>query len=288
MYGNYIETIAERFEAELTSISAEHNFDYGPDFEVVVCKFLRTVLPQKFGVCRGFAVSSSGETAGDDVIVYDRQLYPCLLLRDEHEFSRKEKIPIEGIYAYIECKHTLVVDGGTASSSCRTASKQVERVKKLVSQRKQVSWSYLDPYVERLGLVDETPEWLPKYRNPPFGMVVSRRVALKKPSSVVEDSERIHKGLLASSDIEKSAFVPDIIVCGRHNIMRPSYIGEAETGGNNGCLFHLPDSREWGYGCHKVQGLAFGYAIAHFLAALDWIRLGPLPWSDILNAALQE
>jgi hypothetical protein len=72
MYDGFIKKIATAFEGALAEIDAGFNFDYGPEFEIVMCKTLRRILPQKFGVCRGYLVNQKGTTKGDDIIIYEK------------------------------------------------------------------------------------------------------------------------------------------------------------------------------------------------------------------------
>lgn len=59
----------------------------------------------KYGICRGFVVDRHGNTAGDDIITYDQELYPTLRFFDsDNQFAQKEQIPVEVVYAYIEAK----------------------------------------------------------------------------------------------------------------------------------------------------------------------------------------
>ena len=62
-YRGYLKKMSERFEAEFKRIAAHYNFDHGPEFEIALCEVLRLVLPQKFGICRGFVVPADGEAA---------------------------------------------------------------------------------------------------------------------------------------------------------------------------------------------------------------------------------
>ena len=59
-YKDYIETVSTRFKAHLDEIEAVHNFDLGPEYEIAICKLLRAVLPDRFGICRGFVVTAEG------------------------------------------------------------------------------------------------------------------------------------------------------------------------------------------------------------------------------------
>ncbi|WP_410001733.1 DUF6602 domain-containing protein [Singulisphaera sp. GP187] len=84
LYRDFIKTVSTRFDANLTYLQAIWNFDLGREFEVAICKTLRAALPSRFGVCRGHVVASNGGSADDDIITYDRQLFPTLrLIRDE-------------------------------------------------------------------------------------------------------------------------------------------------------------------------------------------------------------
>src|SRR6266496_3746 len=105
-YGNYIQTISSKFNELISEISAEHNFEYGPEFEIALCKVLRILLPLKYGVCRGYATSFDGKVAGDDIIIFDQERFPTLRLLEDNTFAQKQHIPIEAIYVYIEAKHT--------------------------------------------------------------------------------------------------------------------------------------------------------------------------------------
>ena len=144
MYSNYLETLDIRFKAAFSTIDTVYSFDCGPELEIALCNVLRDALPQKFGICRGFAVDRSGNLFGDDIIIYDHMALPTLAVRSSNEFLRKERIPIEAIYCYIEVKNTINIQG-CDSSSLNHAFTQVTNVKKLCSQRKPVSLTQLSP-----------------------------------------------------------------------------------------------------------------------------------------------
>ena len=106
-YDGYLQTVATRFDAFFREISAEYNFDNGPEFEIALCKALRVVLPSRFGVCRGFVTTAGGDAVGDDIIIFHRERFGTLRLLEQDTFAQKEKIPLETVCAYIEAKHTL-------------------------------------------------------------------------------------------------------------------------------------------------------------------------------------
>jgi hypothetical protein len=75
LYRGYLSTVARRFEAALISIEAIYSFGFGDEFELVLCEVIRSILPNRFGVCRGFVVTHDDKTAGDDVIIYDQSIF---------------------------------------------------------------------------------------------------------------------------------------------------------------------------------------------------------------------
>ncbi len=56
-----------RFAAETA------NIDRGEEFELALCQVLRTAIPQKYGICRGFVVNRAGDVAGDDTVIFGLQ-----------------------------------------------------------------------------------------------------------------------------------------------------------------------------------------------------------------------
>ena len=284
-YGNYVKRLANQFEAKLTSIEASFGFQYGEEYEVVICEALRSVLPTRYGVCRGFVIDRDGRQAGDDVVVYDQHRFPTLRLRNRDDFSRKEQVPIEAVYAYIEAKHTLVIEGKDSNSSLQRASLQAKAVKDLLSTRDKMSFGQQDPYFTRTS--DDTkegrlnvPEWLPKYRNPPFCMIFARRIAHKNNNNIVEDPKTIHSLLKATGEITKDNFNADVIIAGRSNLMASS-IG---TDPKNllPTLFYLSEGQS-ALSCYVIEDIAVGAGLAHLMAVLDWINLGRINWEAIMN-----
>ena len=113
---------------------------YGGEFEIAICQILREFLPNKYGICRGFVVSSDGEIAGDDIIIFDQERFPTLKLKGVGQYARKEQIPIEAVYAYIEAKHSINLLQKDNNSIFK-AIKQVESVKRLCNKREKIlSW----------------------------------------------------------------------------------------------------------------------------------------------------
>src|SRR4051812_22586008 len=101
-YTDYLVKFAENFEARYAAIAAKYNFDLGDEFEIAFCETMRTVLPGRFGICRGFLVNRKEESAGDDIIIFDRDQFPTLRMLPQNDYSRKEHVPVEATCAYIE------------------------------------------------------------------------------------------------------------------------------------------------------------------------------------------
>lgn len=111
MYKDLINRISLRAEAIFGEIESIYNFDNGDEFEIAVCKLLLTILPEKFRVCRGHVITKDDHESGDDIIIYDKHNFPLLRLLNEDTLWRKQHVPVEAVYCYIETKHTIYVNG---------------------------------------------------------------------------------------------------------------------------------------------------------------------------------
>lgn len=285
LYGDYVKRLANLFEAKLLSIEATYGFQYGEEYEVVLCEALRSALPMRYGVCRGFVIDRDGRQAGDDVVIYDQHRFPTLRLRHRDDFSRKEQIPVEAVYAYIEAKHTLVIEGGDSNASLRKASLQAKAVKDLLSTRDKMSFGQQDPYFSRTSEDAESgalsvPKWLPKYRNPPFCMIFARQIANKTNKNILDDPQHINSLLKATSEITKDNFNADVVVAGKSNIMAASFGTDIEQ--LLPSLFYLPEGPP-SLSCYILPDIAVGAGLIHLMAALDWINLGRINWEAVMN-----
>ena len=110
-YNDYIKTISTRFENLLKEMAAEYNFDNGPELEIAICTVLRAIRPERYGVSRGFILTADGNMARDDIIIHERSRFRLLRLINESDFCRKQQVPVESVYAYIEAKHSLILEG---------------------------------------------------------------------------------------------------------------------------------------------------------------------------------
>jgi len=278
LYSGYIEKIAQGFDQALERIEIEHNFEYGPEFEVALCKVFRRVLPQQFGICRGYVVNETGEKAGDDIIIFDKMRFPTIRSQESDDYSTKEQVPIEAAFAYIEAKHTLDLDGN-GPSSLKHASDQAMNVKELCSKRPPVSLQTMgDGFVLSSNVVSD-PGW-PNTRNPMLAGVIARRIRMN--SEILEDHIEAHD-ILADVQLTSNQHAPDLFVAGRSNLIVPT-IRDISTGEHVISGFYIHG--ESGFVRYKAPNLALAVGLCCLLWAIDWIQLQRMPWQRIIANAL--
>lgn len=180
MYKDLIERMSQAASTTFDAIYATFGFDYGHEFEIALCKILRLVLPKKYSICRGHIVTSTGESAGDDIIIYDAYAFPKLRIIED-DLSIKQYIPIEAVYAYIEAKHTLLLEGSQKETTFSKACEQLNKIKSL--PRLQRSFGEMDGYNLK-AKISGRQNW-PDYWNPLFTCIISRNI--KKSSKSTEE-----------------------------------------------------------------------------------------------------
>lgn len=260
-YGGYVDRLSRKVAARLTDIEAVFNFELGQEYELAVCLLLEDILPAKFGVCRGFVVAANGEKAGDDLIIYDRMSCPTLRSNQGRQYAAKEQIPIDAVYAYIECKHSI-----KTKEVFETAVSQARAVKKLLLRRP----ARVNPDYERDGPVyngkpRDWPRTFPPRKNQPFCAVFSREFV---PSSF--------------GQVQLDGFTPDLFILGQEHLATQSAVLNQD--GIKGALF-FDDRHDAGIRLETLKGQAYGVGIVTLMQALGWIELVPMDWSDTLNAA---
>jgi hypothetical protein len=248
-------------EARLTDIETVYNFDFGDEFEVAICLLLKDILPSKYGICRGFVVSEAGDTAGDDLIIYDRMACPTLRTSQSLEFAVKQQVPMEAVYAYIECKHSI-----NKEETLEKAMKQVRGVKSLLLSRESLpNENYESDGPKYNGKVRDWPRQQPRYKNQPFCVIATRHFSAEWPTK-----------------IELSESTPDLIILGTNHLATQSVILGPD--GIKGALFY--DSDFWsGLRLESVDKNAWGIGIVLLLQALSMIELVPIDWTHSLNHA---
>ena len=185
LYNDYLTKISGRFQALLDEISANMNFDYGPEFEIALCVALRAILPNRFGISRGWIVPASGDPAGDDLIIYDRERFSTLRMIEQDNFARKEEIPLEAACAYIEAKHTLHIEGD-GRQSLTYAKQQIQKVKALTREARE--HGTIDPYMNPIP-VEGNSKWWPDRRNPLFTAIIARFVAPREKKKALNPED---------------------------------------------------------------------------------------------------
>lgn len=291
LYRNYVGTISQEFSTLLSSIEAEFGFDFGREFEQILAEALRKVLPQKFGICLGFVMNSEGIVKGDDLIIFDIERFPTLKMRKQGCYARKEYIPVEAVYAYIEVKHTLILEGESANS-LNKAINQVAEVKSLCAGREPRPLHSIDTHID-IGKnlqLDPTPNW-PDIWNPPYGAIIARQVRFKKNGNIIEDPFEISSKLRELSEANKLSTPsnkPDLIVCSQDNVLIPTI--PKSIGGVQQFLYESPfllDNKSVLTPC-EAKDEAFGVGMCSLLHALDWIKLGKMKWKQILADGISK
>jgi hypothetical protein len=244
----------------LTDIEAFFNFDLGAEFELVMCALLEDILPAKFGVSRGFVITEDGRSAGDDLIIYDKMSCPTLRASISRQYSVKEQIPVEAVYAYIECKHSIA-DNTVAEK----AILQTQNVKELIlSRRSRANPEYEKDGSTNDGKVRDWPRSYPPIRNQPFCAIFAKTF---DPNVAISNRHE--------------ALNPDLLVLGSNHIATQSVLLGPD--GIKGALFY--DSKYWaGLRVESASGNAFGLGLVTLLQALSWIELEPIDWYGTLNS----
>lgn len=284
LYHNYVQTLSSRLESQFTTIAAQYGYEYGVEFEIIICEILREILPEKYGVARGYVVDKEGNVAGDDIIIFDKSIFPTLQLRKQNSFARKEYIPIEAVYCYIEAKNTLNLYGEDKQSFYH-ASKQVSNVKKLCDQRKKVPLGYINDQME-LGegfKIESDSQDKFDYLNPVYGVVLARNVRLnKKDKNLLRDPPSISEYLIKCESPD--SFLPDLLVTGSNNILIPIMPPKNNSEKQKVTTFFIDGISK--YGKQPVNGIAFGIGFLAILNAIRQIQLGSLPYEEMIRDSL--
>ena len=224
-------------------------------------------------------MDSEGNMDGDDIIVFAQDRFFTLRQGIGLDLTVKEQIPIEAAIAYIEAKHTITLEG-QGPASLYTACKQVAKVKALCAKRDSVKLGTWNPYIE--SPIDYPAPIGFAINNPMYGVIFTRYV--KRTSSSRDN--------LSSSDIDLAfkeimpdivtdrTVAPDLIILGDSNVATPAISEGGESS------FSLFMSQISSYGTKIVPDISYGIGFVCLQFALDWIRLGKLPFDKILSNAL--
>ena len=279
-YTKLIENISTAIESQLKEISTRYNFDYGDEFEIAICELLSKILPAKYGICRGFVVTETDEFGGDDIIIYDKDRFPTLRLLGENKFEKKQDIPVEAVYAYIEAKHTLFLNEKKSGQSIFKAYEQVHKVKSLARLKRELL--SIDPYINLGKGFSATRNNWPDHTNPIFGCVISRFVKESSKSEIIS-SDKLYN-LIKKAEFPNDILSPDLVILGQNDMLFPCiYKHENEVLYES--PFFIENVSELIHKTTKTSSLAIG--ISMLLYALDSIKLGKMPFKKIISQQLK-
>lgn len=281
MYGGWLARIAGRFQEAFDKIQVTHNFEFGDEYEIAICKVLRGLLPARASVCRGYVVAANGSRAGDDVIIFDSGRFPTLrALALEHDgLAQKEEVPAEAVLAYIEAKHTVKLDASVEDGqSLAKALLQVARVKAV--PRPPVELTELDSRVN-LGpaLKVTVGEGWPSCRNPLYAAVWARHVESAHGDRAAGFNRRMNE-LMPMQGLGGA----DAVVAGPF----AAFHAALPKGRSAFALrpFHCQGTDLFTSGAELLNPL--GFAAVHLLWAIEWVQLGRIPWEGMVEEALRE
>lgn len=276
-YNDFIEKISKRFETRFNEIDPEWNFDIGNEFEVCLATLFSEILPEKYGVCRGFVTPKSGAPKGDDIIIYDQVSVPLIRPPIEQQFVRKENVPLEATYAYVEAKNTIEIKNSEERNYIVKAVKQTAEIKNL--ERVERKFNELVKGVNFENHSSTIRKGWPTIWNPMFTAVFARGARID--GKLVDDPHTI-KSVLKNLELPKNS--PDLLVIGPNLILVP-HVREDKTD-TYFSPFLMEDTGTllmW-----EVPGLAYGAGLASILYALQNIRLGEMPWRDVIHEVIGD
>ncbi len=276
LYDDYLVKISKRFEARFDEIDPHWNFDAGHEFEIALATTIDELLPDKYGVCRGFAVAQNGQKSGDDIIIYDRQSAPLLRPGSEGKFLRKEEVPIESIFAYIEAKNTIELTKQSSGTYIGKAIEQVKGVKALPRERRSLENLIDSVTLDPRGFQIPRAANLPGNLNPMYTMVFSRGIRIN--GKITEDSKLIHGALAGLGDW---GIGPDLLVLGKNNVELPVAPIEGSEGGVEFYGPFVIEGKNESFISVLMNDYAFGFGVAALLFALQRIQLNPMPWDVV-------
>jgi len=280
-YKNFIPTLAREFTNSMESIRSEHGFELGTEFEVILCKLLRRLLPKQYGVCRGYLTSSDGELAGDDIVIFNNALFPTMALRQEEDYSRKEYVPIEAVCCYIEAKYTVNILGDDGQS-LKKALSQVDCAKELCRKRKPIPLNAISPHHNVEGLKVTMPEGWPDLKNPLFTAIIASQVRKKKGEKELLSAKDASK--LMAGTFKTHQHSQDLCILGPHLLGIP--VVPFNGGRHHVCSPFQVYGKTTPMLVTLNEGNAFALGLVQLMWALDWMQLGKIPWANVFQNAL--
>ncbi len=271
MYNDWLGNIANRFQNKFDSIQTEHNFEYGPEFEIAICEVLKTILPRRAEVCRGYVVSQNGDKAGDDIIVFDAARFPVLRALGD-DLSRKEQVPAEAVLAYIEAKHTLYVYGDSAQSLAK-ATAQTGAIKALT--RTPLEHRHMIKDLD-LGATVVSPPSFPEIKNPWYTAIWSRYSKWSGEEHIITPE---------ALNAKDANLAPDLVATNEGCLM-PGLVSRVDSVANEMEIRPFLCSKTEHIWC-DIKNVGLGIAAIHLLWAIEWIVLSEIPWNPMMSNYLR-
>ncbi len=285
MYSKLLETLSKKIDHYFTEIEASFGFDYGPEFEIALCKIFKELLPTKFGVCRGFIIDKYGSKAGDDIIIYDKLRFPTIRMLGD-DFAQKEQVPVEAVYCYIEAKHNLELDNAVDSTFNKSLS-QIKEIKKITRPDRPLC-QITETFSLEGSISATAPSGWSNILNPLFTCVISRKTSLKRDNTIKELKKGPLTPDLTFQTLQNFSFstdcIPDLIVAGDGVVVMPTYQGNHSR--HIMPIFMLENSNQPFVFKTKCSALALG--LCQILWALERIQLGTMPWEEIIVNGLHD
>ncbi|MFO3391929.1 DUF6602 domain-containing protein [Legionella pneumophila serogroup 8] len=255
MYKKFLNNMSEEALRIYQTIIAEYNFDLGDEFEFALCRFLRIVLPKKYSICRGFIVDKNDSICGDDIIIYDDNLFPRLRLT-EYDFTVKQYVPYDAVYAYIEVKHKI------DPKSLSKAFKQSGDVKKLYRDKRLLSETDFGNIGQGIS-VSSQPGW-PEFRNPIYTGIIARHIDVATPADLAN---------LITESGTKCELAPDLIIADSKFVCLPTIADKLES------PFFISEKSKLSV---VKSNASIGIGICSLLLALNYIHLKPINYKQLM------
>jgi len=271
IYNDFIKTISTKFRHRFEEISTVYNFDNGDEFEIALCKALRTVLPQTYGICRGFIITQENEIVGDDIIIYDQLHFPTLRLLEDNTFAQKQQIPFEAVYAYIEAKSTIIIEGNGGN----TLSKAIDQCAKVKSLKRE-DVPYSKYAINNIPLSKPLKNW-PKIANPIYTAIVSNGIRETKNSPILSSFNGTLE-ILKVVNSDKNKILPDLIIADMNALFVPLINNIVES------PFMINKISNLGF--HLSKEMAYGIGLSYMFYAFENIKLGQIHWPSIISDSM--
>lgn len=272
-YKKLFDNIATAIESRFLQISARYGFDHGDEFEIALCELLTSILPDQYGVCRGFIVDEKDAFAGDDIIIYAKDRFPTIRVEASDKFSVKQEIPAEAAYCYIEAKHTLVFGKPESGQGFEKAFAQAAKAKSLFREKRDTY--AIDPYTVLQNMEQVGADHLPQIQNPMYTAIIARHVKIEGAGDLMD--------ALGRCALPTGMPYPDLVVAGEKDLLFPGLSGQERI------VYESPFFVEGRSKLihKKVEPTsALSVGIVMLLYALDRIRLGKMPYAKMIMSNL--